>query len=138
MESVLNIVENSIDRNNIQIITAFNSDVLFKTYQNELKQVILNLLKNAEDILLEKNIENPIIRIETKDYTLAVSDNAGGVPENIISKIFDPYFSTKTKKDGTGLGLYMSKTIIEEHCGGILSVSNGKEGAIFKIELQHE
>jgi C4-dicarboxylate-specific signal transduction histidine kinase len=109
--------------------------MVFHTYPNEIKQVILNLLKNAEDILLEKEIENPTITINTYDNILIVKDNAGGVPDDIIGKIFDPYFSTKTKKDRTGLGLYMSKTIIEDHCGGSLSVSNDNNGAIFKIEL---
>ena len=111
----------------------------FITYPNELKQVILNLIKNAEDVPLENKIENPYIKIssykEDDKYILEVSDNAGGVPEDVIDKIFDPYFSTKTKKDGTGLGLYMSKTIIEDHCGGELSVSNSKDGAVFKIVL---
>ncbi|RLA72299.1 MAG: histidine kinase, partial [Epsilonproteobacteria bacterium] len=88
-----------------------------------------------EDALQEKDIQNPTITIETKDNILMISDNGGGIPEDIMDKIFDPYFSTKTKKDGTGLGLYMSKTIIEEHCGGKLSVSNGEDGAVFTIEL---
>ena len=96
---------------------------------------INNLLKNAEDVLKEKAIENPIITIEADGYTLRVKDNAGGVPEDIIEKIFDPYFSTKKEKDGTGLGLYMSKTIVAEHCGGKLNVYNDAKGAVFKIEL---
>jgi PAS domain S-box-containing protein len=131
----LNIVESSITSSNIKINLDVKSNAEIFTYKNEVMQVILNILKNAEDILLEKKVENPSINIEIENFTLAISDNAGGIPENIIDKVFEPYFSTKTKKDGTGLGLYMSKTIIEEHCGGTLSVSNNNNGAVFTINL---
>jgi len=135
IQGVLDIVETSIKNKNITIKKDFTSTEIFCTYTNEVKQVILNLLKNAEDVLLENNIENPTITIKTYHNILEVSDNAGGVPEDIIDKIFDPYFSTKTKKDGTGLGLYMSRTIIHEHCKGELKVANNKEGAVFTITL---
>ena len=147
VQSVLGIIEESIENKNITLVKELNSDIIFYTYPNEIKQVILNLIKNAEDVLLEKEIKNPTITITTKDNILSISDNGGGVSKDIIDKIFDPYFSTKTKKDGTGLGLYMSKTIIEEHCGGSLSVSNdviidqdGKpsSGAVFTIELRNK
>jgi signal transduction histidine kinase len=101
----------------------------------------LNLIKNAEDILIENKISKPIIGIKiinTKDFKynkLIITDNAGGIPENIISNIFDPYFSTKKEKDGTGLGLYMSKIIIEEHCRGKISVINDQQGAVFIVAL---
>ncbi len=134
--SALNIIETSIVNRNISIVKKLNSKKYFKIYSNELKQVILNLLKNAEDILIEKNIEDPVITIVTTDNSLSIKDNGGGVPEDIIDKIFDPYFSTKTEKNGTGLGLYMSKVIIEEHCGGKLSVVNDEYGAVFTIELK--
>ncbi|RLA73075.1 MAG: hypothetical protein DRG78_23005 [Epsilonproteobacteria bacterium] len=137
IKSVLGIIEISIENKNINLIKQLNSKNTLNTYPNELKQVILNLIKNAEDILIEKNIDNPTITIETKDNILSISDNGGGIPKDIIDKIFDPYFSTKTKKDGTGLGLYMSKTIIEEHCGGKLTVLNDKDGALFTIELKN-
>jgi signal transduction histidine kinase len=65
---------------------------------------------------------------------LEVSYNGGLIPEDIIDNIFDPYFSTKKDKDGTGLGLYMSKTIIEDHCNGKLNVSNSDDGVIFTIK----
>ncbi len=101
--------------------------------------VILNIIKNAEDILIEKEVKTPYIKIITyskdDEEILEIHDNGGGVPEDIIQNIFNPYFSTKLEKNGTGLGLYMSKTIIEEHCGGKLSVSNNENGAVFKIVL---
>ena len=138
IRSVLNIIEISIANKNITLIQKLNSDMVFNTYPNELKQVILNLMKNAEDILLEKEIENPIITIETKENILTISDNGGGVGEDIIDKVFDPYFSTKLEKEGTGLGLYMSKMIIEEHCGGALNVVNDEDGAVFTIQLKSQ
>jgi len=137
--SVLNIIGISIRNKNIELIQELNCHDSFITYPNELKQVILNLMKNAEDALLEKKTENPYIKISTYNedgkYILEVSDNAGGIPEEIMGNIFDPYFSTKIKKEGTGLGLYMSETIIEEHCGGKLSAINTEKGALFKIAL---
>ncbi len=142
IHSVLGIIEISITNKNIKITKELNSKDKFSSYPNELKQVIMNLIKNAEDILIEKEIQNPFIHIKTYKQEdkniLEVSDNGGGIPEDILPKIFDPYFSTKTKKDGTGLGLYMSKTIIEEHCKGSLSVSNDSQGVVFKIVLGDE
>jgi len=138
----LNIIKHSINNKGIEIrknITTINK--IF-TYQNEIQQVIINILKNAEDILIDENIKNPYIQIEAFEddinFTIQISDNAGGIPGNIIDKIFDPYFTTKEKKDGTGLGLYMSKRIIESRCKGELSVSNNTNGAIFKILLPKE
>ena len=137
--SVLEIIGVFIGNKNIELIQELNCHDRFISYPNELKQVILNLIKNAEDALLEKRIENPYIKISTykenDKYILEVSDNAGGVKEGIMENIFDPYFSTKTKKEGTGLGLYMSKTIIEEHCGGKLTIANNNDGAVFTVEL---
>jgi len=132
----LNIVESSIASSNIKINLDINSSTEILTYKNELMQVVLNIIKNAEDALIEKNITNPTINIKITNKTLFISDNAGGIPQKIMNRIFEPYFSTKTKKDGTGLGLYMSKTIIEEHCGGKLSVYNDNAGAVFKIDLE--
>lgn len=138
--SVLEIVKTSISHNKIELIQELECHEHFSTYPNELKQVILNLIKNAEDALLEKEVAAPYIKIKTytqeDDCILEVSDNAGGIPDAIIEHIFDPYFSTKTKKDGTGLGLYMSKTIVEEHCRGTLSLRNGDEGAVFAIAIK--
>ena len=142
IKSTLGIVEESLSNQNIDLIQKLESNSSFNSYHNELKQVILNLIKNAEDILVENSIENPYIKIHTFEENhkliLEIHDNGGGIPEEIIDKIFDPYFSTKIQKDGTGLGLYMSKTIIEDHCKGTLSVFNNDDGAVFRIELLSE
>ena len=137
-QSVLSIIEHSLESNKISFTQNIGQIEEFVTYDNELKQVLLNLIKNAEDILLEKEIKDANITIEVDKKTLSISDNGGGVPEDLLEKIFDPYFSTKLKKDGTGLGLYMSKIIVEEHCKGKLSVENTHEGAKFTITLGEE
>ena len=137
INSSLGIVQISLENKNIKLITDFNSNKTFATYTNEIKQVVLNLLKNAEDVLLERDISNPTITVNTRhtenNYIIEIEDNAGGIDDVIINKIFDPYFSTKKAKDGTGLGLYMSKTIIEDHCNGKLLVCNNDKGASFQI-----
>ncbi len=134
--ATLNIANISLENNHIQLKQNLKDNTEIETYVNEVKQVILNIIKNAEDILIEKEIQNPKITITIDNATLTIADNAGGIPQEIEDKIFEPYFSTKTQKDGTGLGLYMSKTIIEEHCGGTLSVTNDEKGAVFCIDLQ--
>ena len=135
VQEALNIIEASLENRNIKINTKYHSDKEIVTYKNELKQVVLNIVKNAEDALIEKKIKDPIINIEVFESIITIEDNARGVPLDIIDKIFEPYFSTKTQKDGTGLGLYMSKIIVEEHCKGKLTVENTDTGALFRIEL---
>ena len=117
------------------------NDVQIKVsvYLNEIVQAIINIIKNACDALNEKNNEDKTISISTlkeNDYIcIIIEDNAGGIPDNVIGKIFEPYFSTKTNKNGTGLGLYMCKTIIEQHSNGVISVDNTNIGAKFTIKL---
>jgi signal transduction histidine kinase len=114
------------------------TNILLKGYPNELGQMIINILNNAKDVLIERDTENPQVWVHAErvksQIHLSIEDNAGGIPLNVIGKIFDPYFSTKAK-NGTGLGLYMSKMIIEEHMGGQLLVSNTDRGAKFEIIL---
>lgn len=109
------------------------------TYKNELTQVILNLLNNSKDAFESKNIEDKRITIECEqegmNVSISIQDNAGGIKEEILSKIFEPYFSTKKQKNGTGLGLYMSKIIINRHLGGEITAQNKQEGACFKINI---
>ena len=107
----------------------------FIGFESEYQQVVLNIINNAKDALLENEIQNPKISIIIDKYSITIEDNAGGVPKNIIDRIFEPYFTTKEQGKGTGIGLYMSKMIIEENMGGSLSVKNSDNGAIFKIEV---
>ncbi|MEA1914864.1 MAG: PAS domain-containing sensor histidine kinase [Campylobacterota bacterium] len=120
----------------------YDEDVNVYLHYNEVMQVFINIIKNACDAMIEHKISNRMIRVhfykKEEDVVIEIEDNAGGVKKEIQNKIFDPYYSTKSNKNGTGLGLYMSKTIIEEHSNGQLSVSNGKHGAIFKIILPLE
>ncbi len=135
VKSTLSIIEMSIKNNNIKLILDLNCNKPINIYENDLKQVLINLIQNAKEILLERKIENPTIKITASNEVITISDNAQGVPIEIIDKIFEPYFSTKDKKGGTGLGLYMSKMIIEDHCNGKLTVSNNSNGAVFKIYI---
>jgi signal transduction histidine kinase len=95
---------------------------------NELTQVFINILSNSKDILNEKNIEKKFIQVssykENENVVITIHDNAGGVSEEIMDKIFDPYFTTKHKSQGTGIGLYMSSKIIHEHFDGEIIVKN--------------
>ena len=131
----LNIIKATLKNEDINIIREFNSNERLKIYENEMMQVILSILQNARDNFIEKKIKDPYIIIKADKKTITISDNGGGIPQEIIEKIFDPYFSTKNKRNGTGLGLYMSKIIVEDHHNGILSAQNKDHGASFKIVL---
>ncbi len=138
-KGAFDIVLSSLEFKCITLESDFRCKRKINVFVNELKQVVLNLIKNSEDILIEKDIKDPYIKVKTYDdgiYSyLEVADNGGGISDEIMEKIFDPYFSTKSKKDGTGLGLYMSKIIIEEHCNGNLLCSNTKDGAKFTLKI---
>jgi len=141
IQRALHIVEPSMQSRNIVIELDYMTHDLVSIYQNEMMQVILNILKNAEDNFIEKKIQNPKINIfskkENNNYIISICDNGGGIPSDILINIFDPYFSTKGDKDGTGIGLYMSKTMIEKHLDGTLSVENIDDGACFSIIFQN-
>ncbi len=135
----LNIIGISLQNRGIELETDFASEAELYTYPNELKQVTLNLIKNAEDVLLEKKMPAPCISLRTYEADgeacLEVRDNGGGIPEDVIGRIFEPYFTTKENANGTGLGLYMSKIIVEEHCGGRLRAENVEGGARFTVAI---
>jgi signal transduction histidine kinase len=110
--------------------------------KNGLVQVLLNLLSNASDSIENCDTNTQIeylikinVKNDSKNIIIEVEDNGKGIDEKIINRIFEPYFTTKFKSHGTGIGLYMSKVIIEEHMKGSLTVKNGSKGAIFTILL---
>ena len=111
----------------------------FMGYERELLQVVINILNNAKDVLIEKEIKNPSVIVglsrDDKHVHVSVHDNAGGIPDSIVEKIFDPYFTTKHESVGTGIGLYMSKKIIMDDFQGNLSVENVDGGAKFLISI---
>ena len=132
----LKIISISLIEDNIELIQEYDSEEKIELHENEMMQVILTIFKNAQDNFLEKKTQKPYIKVTTKDKTLSICDNGGGIPENILNKIFNPYFSTKTEKNGTGLGLYMSKIIIEQHHKATLSVKNIDGGTCFTIKFK--
>jgi signal transduction histidine kinase len=112
---------------------------LITSYESEIKQVFLNLINNSVDAFLSKNIEEKriIVNLKCDENLLNIEfiDNAGGINENILENIFEPYSSSKEAQHGTGLGLYLSKMIIEKNIKGTILAQNLKDGAIFKISI---
>lgn len=139
VENSVSIISNTLETKDIKLEISYKDNPKVKTHINEIKQVILNLIKNAEDVLIENNIKNAKILLTVQNnekyVSILVEDNGGGIPEEVRDKVFDPYFSTKKAKEGTGLGLYMSKTIVEEHCNGELLLENKNGGASFCINI---
>jgi len=133
--------------NDIKIIKNLQEDIHLCSFQNELIQVLINIIKNAIDELINLKDTDRIIKIdiysEDNDEIIVIHDSAGGIPNDIINKVFEPYFTTK-KEEGTGIGLYMSKQIVTAHLNGTISVTNepfiidNKEykGAKFVIKLK--
>jgi signal transduction histidine kinase len=133
------LLEGSFAMHQIGIEVEATDDPFIFGYPNEFSQVLLNILINAKDEFAKKTVDDPRVRISMSGRNgrtlVTIADNAGGIPEAIMGKIFDPYFTTKQPQSGTGVGLFMSKTIIEKNMGGSLSVRNRDAGAEFSIEL---
>ena len=139
---ISNAVKKSIDimkpilqLHDISIDFIIIKDSTLISYENEYSQVVLNLISNAKDELISREIKNPLIQIEIKidnnKTVTEIRDNAGGIKCNQYEKIFEPYYTTK--ETGSGIGLYMSKTIIDAHFKGELQVKNTQNGACFSI-----
>jgi len=130
-KNALTIMLPALKQQDIGIMFVIKENLEIKNYKNEYKQVILNLLSNAKDVLVSRIILNPKIIITVENTQVTIADNGGGIESNVINKIFEPYFTTK--EGNSGIGLYMSKMIVEKNMGGRLTVINGKEGAEFTM-----
>lgn len=139
IDETYSIVKDSLINNNIEFNISNKSKSEINAYPRELMQAFVNIINNAKDALLLKEIKNAFIEVtlyEDENYVnTKICNNGGSIPEDILFKIFDPYFTTKDEKTGTGLGLYMSKMIVEEHLKGILEVSNTENGVCFIVRL---
>lgn len=141
LKMAISLIESSFSLHNIKIIEGFieKEKIPFKLILGELLQVLISILTNAKDALLENQIKDKWIKYELikKEYSLQITieDNAGGIEEKIIDKIFDSYFTTKDYEYSTGIGLYTSYDIVVNKLGGQLYVKNTQHGAKFFIEL---
>ncbi|MDY6916032.1 MAG: ATP-binding protein [Candidatus Cloacimonadota bacterium] len=137
LKNTLKFVEKSFRAHNIKIDFTVKKDCSIKGFPNEYSQAILNILNNSKDAIIENKIEKgrlTIIVDQVDDRSkVTIGDNAGGIPENIIDRIFDPYFTTKEQGRGTGIGLYMAKMIIKQNMGGKIIVKNSDKGAHFTL-----
>jgi signal transduction histidine kinase len=136
----VDLVSSTFEHHNIKLEKDFEEEkIVILGFPNEFSQVVLNIISNAKDALIENKVENPKVKIETKiekdNVCISIKDNALGIKDEIINKIFEPYFTTKGEVQGTGIGLYMSKIIIEKNMNGEIYVENSHEGANFIIKL---
>ena len=151
IDKSLDLTKYQLEKEGINVFFAMNEDINIYGFENELTHVILNLINNSKDALIEKKISQKQIRIIVKSthnsVLINVIDNAGGIKSDIMGKVFDPYFTTKHKSMGIGIGLYMSKQMVEKHMNGNIDYKNIKHKmgkselckcAMFTIEIPKE
>ncbi len=129
-----NIISSSLIKNKIYLNIEIKNDKQLFIVQGEYIQVIISLLSNSIEQLVQNNISNPSLNIVI-DNNLTICDNAGGIEEINLSKVFDLHFTTKEESNGTGIGLYMCKMIVENSIGGDISVENYQDGVKFIVEI---
>jgi C4-dicarboxylate-specific signal transduction histidine kinase len=141
VDRALSLLEGSFKQYGITIDFEKSRDVILHGFPNEFAQVLLNIFNNSKDAIIDRKITSPWVKItinsENGIFLVTIADNAGGISESIIDKVFDPYFSTKGSQQGTGIGLFMSKSIIANNMGGRLTVRNTDVGAEFQIEVKN-
>ncbi len=149
IKKALSLIEALFDNSDIDLFLNLDDNLTINGFENEFVQAIINIINNAKDALTE-NINDGEKRLifinlykENNKAIIDIKDNAGGIPKDIINKIFEPYFTTKHQSQGTGIGLYMTTEIIIKHFKGILKVKNeiymhnekSYTGALFTVEI---
>ena len=138
INSTINIISGGLKTHNIKLDIIIQKNPEMVGFKNDYSQVLINIINNAKDILVQRNIINPYIKIsifeEKENIITTVEDNSGGIKVKPIEKIFDPFF-TYEKIGGSGIGLFMSKLIIEKNMNGKFLVENSSNGAFFKIVI---
>lgn len=136
INSTVNIISGGLKANNIKLDIIIQKNPILVGYKNEYSQVLINIINNAKDILVQRKIQNPYMKIsiyeDKENIITTIEDNGGGITISPIEKIFDPFF-TYEKINGSGIGLFMSKLIIENNMNGKLLVKNNNQGALFTI-----
>ncbi|MBF0590610.1 MAG: PAS domain S-box protein [Nitrospirae bacterium] len=141
INNALSLIKGAFKLQGVIIYREFDEELTANLLTNEFSQVILNILTNIKDVFEDRGITNGTIKIKTyRDLdngkiVITIMDNGGGVSKDIISKIFDPYFTTKHKSRGTGLGLYIARIIIEKGMKGSITVRNIGQWCEFRIEI---
>jgi len=146
IEKCLDIENPILKQNNMEVILDLDESIEINSFPNGLVQSLINIINNSKDALKEKKEEKYIFittKKNDKDIDIIIKDNGGGIPENIINKVFEPYFTTKHQSQGTGLGLHMTYNIIKDGLNGSISVKNTEynyngldcKGAVFTIKL---
>ncbi|HPX61288.1 MAG TPA: PAS domain S-box protein [Deltaproteobacteria bacterium] len=139
ISKTVSLVEASFVNQHILLKTECDRQLNVSGHPNEFSQVILAIINNARDAFCEKTEKGRLVKLQTfreaDKVIVNITDNAGGIPAEVMDRIFDPYFTTKGPQKGTGIGLYIAKTIIEQNMCGTLTASNNQDGAVFRIEL---
>lgn len=139
IDEISQLVVNRLEKNNIELIVDVKNTIIIESNKNLLIQSLMNIINNSIDILLERNIFNSFIKIiceeKEKEIILYISDNGGGMTKNVMAKIFTKEYTQKHSSLGSGLGLYMTKSMIEKELNGSVTVFNLDSGICFEIRL---
>lgn len=139
VERTLTLIEGAMNNKGIRMEMSAQTAPAITGHPNEFSQVLLNIINNAMDALAEAGCSDPCVGVsvgtESGKAVVTIVDNGGGIPEEIMPRIFEPYFTTKEQGKGTGIGLFMAKNIVEKSMNGRLTVRNCGAGAEFRIEV---